>query len=687
MGPGRLMGMGDRRLGLSQSLTETLPIPPTATVDDGLILTPGLRGWWDASTLSDLISNELQPVSDCLSGVARIRNKLTGGADLLPYAYGNPSNLPRARGHLSGSFGGVGTVVSSIGMLAPSLDPDIGFSAPDLALGADANWTIFLVWSRPNERQGSGQDSAPVSLISCEGRSILQARRTTEGRQLVLFPEYAPRIVNADLARRHTHSIVIRHSPVEGVDVWLDDEQVVTGAVNPLPVGANRILLLHDGTPMGAAQCWFHEAAAWAASISDSDITTLLQHAGRWHRGPRLGLYLVFNGQSNAINYSLSDGAASLLADGVAWHLGALACNVLATTGDSSSFTMRSGHGIYAVAGGGYPGSFLSDPHDGTQPDLWSFGQDGLAVAEAISSLPPEDRNEICAFVWPWNETDSLRGGGELATFTAAAGRFLELERTLVGKPAAQLPLIWWSAIPYGTDDGMAMHRRAVGSLAADASQNVIIGNPQTADTNPRGSIWDETSGTTTSGDPAHRDSEDNRRLARLAAPVVARALLSAGYMDSMNSLPDDIPIIGGPRIIHAYRQTDTDIVITVLHDVGDDLVVPRKAATGQGFAITDGVPSSGAGRVVLATACSRLGPTQLLITLSSSLMNNSANCALHYPYGGASIGRGNAVTDNYSSRPRPPGWEIEAQLGSAWRLDFPLASTLVPIAVSDVAY
>ena len=97
-----------------------------------------------------------------------------------------------------------------------------------------------------------------------------------------------------------------------------------------------------------------------------------------------------------------------------------------------------------------------------------------------------------------------------------------------------------------------------------------------------------------------------------------------------------------------------------------------------------DGGTIEDPGAIATAISCVRVDATHLLITLGQNLVNPSSACNLYYPYGNTTIGRGNAVTDNFSSLAQPAGWNIVLDLGSSWALNFPLAATTSPIPLSD---
>ena len=668
----------------------------------------GLTGWWDAGSYAGLVDANGNALPNWNNPVGGLVDKSGSGNSLPVYSFAGsgiaPQATPRLNGTPAGSLGGVGrnTVpapsVPATGYLLPQMDPDSGFVLPSAQLGAASAWTIYLVWSRPNFAQGT---TAPqIALLTISGVIVLAADAVAgQNQRLILFPGIAQTVLTSALERRHTHSIIIRNTSGTGVDVWLDGTRVATTAANPLPSSlSGTLLFLHSGAASGAAQCWFHEAATWTHALSGADVTALLACATRWTRGARKGVQLLVMGQSNAIN-AYNAGAWHLLAQGIAWHLGALAYNVMAGNSamNDNVYTMAGGHGVSNAPFCGnpiYPGSFLADPGDGSDPSGWQLGADGLAVQAFLATQPSIDKADISLLVWPWTETDSTRGYTEKTYYQDAVERLLSLTRALLSSHAASLPLMMWNAIPIGvgTNGGIQMVREVAAAVTGAAGQNAIIGLPQTCDSNPAGGSWNPATGQFTSpydgisADYDHRDATDLLRFGRIAAPVAARAILAATGGDTESSIPPGIPAIGGPVISHVYQATafSTTLTITVTHDAGTDLLVPLLAAAGQGFAVMDGGSVASPGPIISATACVRLNPTQLQLTLASTPSNSQSGLLLFYPYGYGNIFRGNAVTDNFAFLSKPPGWDIGADLGSAWTVNYPLAATTVPIPVSS---
>jgi hypothetical protein len=239
------------------------------------------------------------------------------------------------------------------------------------------------------------------------------------------------------------------------------------------------------------------------------------------------------------------------------------------------------------------------------------------------------------------------------------------------------------------------MQREVVADMVADPTQNVTVVLPQTSDSLPRSIggpalVYNAATGIWSGGDPLHRDIPDNQRFGRLAAPLVARVVLACAGGDTISSIPAGVPAAGGPVVTHVYRQSSTSLIVTVQHDCGTDLIVPAtQAVIGAGWAVIDGGSVASPGTIVNATACVRLNPTQLQITLAQGLVNASSACRLFYPFGTGMMGRGNSVTDNLSVVAPPEGWNIAGGLGAEWSLNMPVHVPMLiasGVVLSDAA-
>jgi hypothetical protein len=207
----------------------------------------------------------------------------------------------------------------------------------------------------------------------------------------------------------------------------------------------------------------------------------------------------------------------------------------------------------------------------------------------------------------------------------------------------------------------------------------------QTADSIPLSASYDATNGTWTGGDPEHRDETDEVTFGRRGAHIAARAALAAGFADTLTAIPIGMPL-AGPSITHAYQQSGTEIVITLAQDQGTDILVPLQAAAGVGWAVMDGGSVASPGPIISATAATRIDATHLLVTLASAPANPPAACQIFYPYGSTQIGRGDAVTDNFSTIGWPAGWNMPGDLGSGWAIDFPVQATSYGVPLSSSA-
>lgn len=665
----------------------------------------GLSGWWDAGLLSGLADATGATLLASNAQVATIIDKSGNGQNLLPYHVSADTTptatfaVPRVNGYL----GAAGAPDASIVNDGPSLDPDWGLSHPGFEMGAATAWTRYLVWTRPNWRQGTYYvNNSPVPLIHTtagSGSTILQAD-SAEGSNLTLFPGSASQVVlSSTLARRHSHAIILRNTPGTGVDVWLDGVQVATGVANPLSASADaQVLLLHDGTSQGSAQCWFHEAATWERALGTTDIATLIAAQARWVLGTRRGVNLLVMGQSNAA-WFMNAGAPLALAQGIAWYLGAASYAFTAAMSGTylspNRYSIISGHPISNSSPPLFPpglgnGTFLTNPGDDSDPSTWSGGPDFVALTDYLTGssavVAAIDEADIAFLVWPWSEEDSTMPYANKALYKGTVLRLLSLTRSLLGRTAANLPLLAWNAIPYETNDGVQMVRESIADLAADSANNIVVFAAQTADSNPLNSSYDPTTGLFTGGDPEHRDEPDLLRFGRIGALAAGRAAIVGGLSDSIpaSDLPvSGLPSKGGPQITHVYCPSNTSLILTITHDAGNDLVVPLQATNGAGFAVMDGGSVASPGKIITATAAARIDATHISVTLTSAFTNPPGSVLFFYPYGSTQIGRGDAVTDNAASLVPPVNWNIGNDLGAAWSVNLPLQTTTYPITLS----
>src|SRR6185312_6063934 len=208
--PGVPLSLGSGRVALWRPLRSSIVVPSSNDSGPTPADVPGLSGWWDAGSLGGMLDSLGNPVPSWGNPVSRVFDRSGHGGTLAPWSFASGTGLPLATPRLSGLLGGLGRVASGADALAPALDPDIGFRVVGPSLGSGADWTRYLVWSRPNLRQNSGHDASPITLLSVGATPVLQIDSQSAQSRLVLCPGIGQTVLSTGIARRHTHSIVLR---------------------------------------------------------------------------------------------------------------------------------------------------------------------------------------------------------------------------------------------------------------------------------------------------------------------------------------------------------------------------------------------------------------------------------------------------------------------------------------------
>ena len=409
--------------------------------------------------------------------------------------------------------------------------------------------------------------------------------------------------------------------------------------------------------------------------------------------------------QSNAGYSETQDGAFLAMAQAVSFYLQAggtpAVLSVWANAGQPG--TEVGGIGVMEiVTASAYSQSFLSNTaganFSAETAASAPLGLCGTGYSDYATSLSGAQRGQINALVSYWGESDSLEyAPADKPIYKAAIANLFGQVRAMLGKIAAELPIIFFGA-PYGLLPNWWSYppslREAWAEFADDPLFNFAWAVPQAYDVLSRNELWNGTTGLATGGntDGGHVNAIDNVALFKRAALPAARAILASNGLDA-SLIPASLGTGLGPQIVGA-ALSGTTLTLAVEHDGGDDLIVPLLATRGVGFSLMDGGSTASPGSFIMATSCARIDATHLVLTLASAPSNPHVACRVMYPWPGiywsaqpdAEIGRGCAVTDNFSAVSKPDGFDINAGLGAGWGANLPLR-TPVTIASGVASY
>jgi hypothetical protein len=393
---------------------------------------------------------------------------------------------------------------------------------------------------------------------------------------------------------------------------------------------------------------------------------------------------IIAGGQSN-MGFASTDGAQNTIAAGLKFYLGAAAATGHAAWGNSgTACTAVSGIGIYEIdTPTNYGLAFLDNTSGGGSPTVADaqaapLGICGTGYAAFVTNLGSAT-SSIMAAISYWGETDALEySANNKAVYIAACVNWMAKVRAMLGKTVAELPF-WWFGPPYATNDYVMWESWA--QIAADPAQNAVFLVTQTSDSNTRGATWNPTTGYATVGTvPGHRDAPDNIAIFNRGCLAGARSILASNGLAS-DLIPTSLGSGLGPSVVGAVLSGDV-VDITIQHDAGTDLIVPLLASQGVGWAVMDGGSNASPGSIIQAVSCVRTSSTTLAVTLAKTPTNAATACRLFYPWFNgnnpaqpyAYIGRGDAVTDNWSSVSAASGaFNIAGALGSTYGNNMPV--------------
>ena len=380
---------------------------------------------------------------------------------------------------------------------------------------------------------------------------------------------------------------------------------------------------------------------------------------------------LLITGQSNA-GFFLEDGGIWIMNGGLAALLGIEGARFdprLDGFKAIDGYALRDGahrNPAMATTYGGTPlwapgdrGAFLAHGA-GADPSRWGRGAAGQALDRFVRELMTErDRADCLGVLWLHTEDDSrAKRMRDAETHAGAIKRHLALIRAAFGRPAAgpgELPAYAWSPIPYGDSaEGHRAVRAALAAVAADPAQNFRLAVPQTADSEGRDN----------GRDYSHRDADDLRAFARRAAYAIARHQRERRGLGA-GDLPGP-----GPRVAGASAEDPRTTVVAVAHDRGRALKASRAALDGRGWSVLD------EGRQRAVSAIELRGGDRIVLR-HEACAGAPERREIGYCLFGEQVGRGNAVTDDWGARGQP----LPRGLDAAWRFDFPLQATLLPVA------